>query len=598
MKSGKWWAVINLIMMVAVAVVVMLHAMAALAQNTHIRSVSTLPIHCSGGSPARPTDQIALVTGGVGVSYTCSAPDTWTPTAGSGNISGSPSVGSIPAGNGSAFVSQPGPVVDVRNYVGVDWCAQVNAADTAFIGVAATILVPSAMSAMTPCTTSINLTSGHQLKFSQGIFDLGVQTGRAGIRIGPAVNNVSVVGAGIGQTILQYASANTGIGNGFPNGSAIGLGRVAGCTSDAAANNYVTISGISFHDQNTGSALASGHNPSGIDGACVNFLTIERNEFTDIKGNAAITVTGNFGGGGGNTYYDRDNVFDGTVAGGGGEFTADNSSNWTHYYVLHNTVSRWPCGFGVAIVNEGLIALNTLDMTLKAPFSGCQIIAIGAGSDSAGQLASVFAINNIITMGFSGVAMGIFPKSTTDYNTEFGIIGNDIHLASGSSITGLSINGVAAGHIPPTMIVRNNSVSVNFPTALVGVLGDVEFSDNVFNNSSANIPMFSCAGTASIRSGSTVRVYNNRISTSTAKIIGGCSDASFGGRSFREWNNTLGDGALTVLTVGTLPICDAGTEGRYNTISDATAPTYNATLTGGGSIHIPVYCNGTAWTAH
>jgi hypothetical protein len=33
-------------------------------------------------------------------------------------------------------------------------------------------------------------------------------------------------------------------------------------------------------------------------------------------------------------------------------------------------------------------------------------------------------------------------------------------------------------------------------------------------------------------------------------------------------------------------------------VTDATSPTYNATLTGGGAVHIPVFCNGTAWTAH
>ena len=40
-------------------------------------------------------------------------------------------------------------------------------------------------------------------------------------------------------------------------------------------------------------------------------------------------------------------------------------------------------------------------------------------------------------------------------------------------------------------------------------------------------------------------------------------------------------------------------EGQMEGVSDAAAaPVYNATATGGGSVHIPVYCNGTNWTNH
>jgi hypothetical protein len=53
-----------------------------------------------------------------------------------------------------------------------------------------------------------------------------------------------------------------------------------------------------------------------------------------------------------------------------------------------------------------------------------------------------------------------------------------------------------------------------------------------------------------------------------------------------------------VKTVATLPTCNTGAEGTWSSVSDATAPTYNATLTGSGTVHVPVYCNGTAWTSH
>jgi hypothetical protein len=49
-------------------------------------------------------------------------------------------------------------------------------------------------------------------------------------------------------------------------------------------------------------------------------------------------------------------------------------------------------------------------------------------------------------------------------------------------------------------------------------------------------------------------------------------------------------------TVATLPT--AGTIGRVAYVTDATAPTYLGTLTGGGTVKVPVFDNGTAWVSH
>lgn len=51
-------------------------------------------------------------------------------------------------------------------------------------------------------------------------------------------------------------------------------------------------------------------------------------------------------------------------------------------------------------------------------------------------------------------------------------------------------------------------------------------------------------------------------------------------------------------TVGTLPTCNAGSSGELAYVTDATSPTYNATITGGGTIPALALCNGTNWTAH
>jgi hypothetical protein len=57
-------------------------------------------------------------------------------------------------------------------------------------------------------------------------------------------------------------------------------------------------------------------------------------------------------------------------------------------------------------------------------------------------------------------------------------------------------------------------------------------------------------------------------------------------------------GQLPIYTVSTLPTCGASQLGLLYAVSDATSPTYNSALTGGGAVKIPVFCNGSAWTAH
>jgi hypothetical protein len=64
-------------------------------------------------------------------------------------------------------------------------------------------------------------------------------------------------------------------------------------------------------------------------------------------------------------------------------------------------------------------------------------------------------------------------------------------------------------------------------------------------------------------------------------------------------STTIQGAPFTAFTVATLPTCNANTRGIGSYyVSDATAPTYNGALTGGGAVIVPVFCNGSAWTSH
>jgi len=56
--------------------------------------------------------------------------------------------------------------------------------------------------------------------------------------------------------------------------------------------------------------------------------------------------------------------------------------------------------------------------------------------------------------------------------------------------------------------------------------------------------------------------------------------------------------SLPTTTVASLPPCGTAQKGLLYSVSDAVSPTYNGPLTGGGSVTIPVFCNGSIWTAH
>ena len=57
--------------------------------------------------------------------------------------------------------------------------------------------------------------------------------------------------------------------------------------------------------------------------------------------------------------------------------------------------------------------------------------------------------------------------------------------------------------------------------------------------------------------------------------------------------------ALPSYTVSSLPVCSSSVN-KYAmaVVTDANSPTYNSTLTGSSGTIIPVFCNGSAWTAH
>lgn len=59
-----------------------------------------------------------------------------------------------------------------------------------------------------------------------------------------------------------------------------------------------------------------------------------------------------------------------------------------------------------------------------------------------------------------------------------------------------------------------------------------------------------------------------------------------------------GDSAIVgPYVVASLPAASMALQGSSTFVTDATAPTFLGTLTGGGTVVCPVFCDGTAWIA-
>lgn len=103
-------------------------------------------------------------------------------------------------------------------------------------------------------------------------------------------------------------------------------------------------------------------------------------------------------------------------------------------------------------------------------------------------------------------------------------------------------------------------------------------------------------------------VFTNNANTAFNYVcLGGCTSAFPAlNRNGTSLEATLGDASgltqfnairskITAVATASLPTCNSGLEGAMQGVTDALTPVALSTLTGGGAVHVPVYCNGTAW---
>lgn len=237
-------------------------------------------------------------------------------------------------------------------------------------------------------------------------------------------------------------------------------------------------------------------------------------------------------------------------------------------------------------------------------------------------------------LGYYGVSSlsGIWSSTVVPSNGNYALAANatDTYL-NGVSGFNLHVNALPVLIGSSALITASKPVSVTDTTdsssATTGSLktaGGLGVAKKSYFGDSLNV---AAPGTISVGSGSTTSagliagyhgasgygaIWSTGVTPSTTNyslVTNGAISAQNGstssnlnvaGNAILETSSTLITGNVPIklkgYTVATLPA--AGTAGRLAYVTDATAPTYNGALVGGGAVVVPVFDNGTAWVSH
>jgi hypothetical protein len=217
------------------------------------------------------------------------------------------------------------------------------------------------------------------------------------------------------------------------------------------------------------------------------------------------------------------------------------------------------------------------------------------------------------------VAQSYIGASSTPYwgvitqGSSLPAIANQTVLGNGSGSTAAAVALTLSTNLVATSTGLATSQPINPQTGTSYAMATTDAGKLVtFSNASAIAVSLSQATTTGFTAGYSFDVENLgaglvTITPATSTINGkttlviptnnGCTISS-DGTNYQVSACTAVDQAGPVYTVSTLPTCNSGTKYQTAVVTDASSPTYNGTLTGSSSTIVPVFCNGTAWTAH
>ncbi|GAB7536144.1 hypothetical protein BGC_23600 [Burkholderia sp. 3C] len=459
----------------------------------------------------------------------------------------------------------------------------------------------------------------------------------------PVISNAGIVGAGSGQTVLLYTGSDTAndlikIGNGTASLTGwlvkgFSLQSNTKMTGGAALHMMRMQNGNRIEDVNVGMFGASTnnlHNGVWLDNVNVfkydNFSISVQNEGLMMNGsatssegsdifldNGSITFSAigyHVGGGQGGIYFGKVLAF-----GNGVNFQIDNllaaqknreiffsdlsvSDGSSSYGVWFNDslTSNAPVVMNGAYGSAGLIGpmLNVAEIYVEKWPNGR--ISMGPG-----QLYN--ATGDGLLVDDTSTQIAIDPSRYIFNNTGYGINATspDSQISNLSQFMQLNGSGNYSPnvHLTPFSVASSvefgSSVSVASTLSVKSVSGTSSLTiDNAGMQQS--VVLFNDTGSNKWQLGENINDHFFAYDTSANKYV--WDMPSGGPLTVTPMVAVAGGLQLPLSTVAALPTCNSTNKALMYAVSDATSPTYNGALTGGGTVSVPVYCNGSTWTAH
>jgi hypothetical protein len=199
-------------------------------------------------------------------------------------------------------------------------------------------------------------------------------------------------------------------------------------------------------------------------------------------------------------------------------------------------------------------------------------------------------------LGVTGAAGGSGgPSAQIDTEVSFGVptFGSGLKITSGSlgggvdTYIGEEVQGTALTVYSSETLIKADWPSGTIDTSRLGAGSISEFyaaAPSAINNPLANF----------------YGLYIEPLQITNVTTAWGIYQAGTSDQNYFAGHTTFGAGvSLAGSTVASLPTCNSASKGSMRYVTDAAAaPTYNAAVSGGGSVVIPVFCNGTQWTNH
>lgn len=271
--------------------------------------------------------------------------------------------------------------------------------------------------------------------------------------------------------------------------------------------------------------------------------------------------------------------------------------------IIFNAQPGLPASFNGANANNGAALVlngnftgagtaNLLHLVDLNNTNGANILLTGNGATTPNKFIRVQNGSlQFINSAYTATLLQIADGGATSVNATAGVALTVTGNASNNVIN--SVNNGAGSAYSAVLNIAGTGLAVTSPAATtsnVFVLTQSGQSNWALNNAATtNVLQLSAgSGGMSWAPGGNVTVITP--SSGIAVTVNGVS-----GQLAVVATQPVG---LPNFTVSTLPTCNSTLKGGLAYVTDATTPTYNGTLTGSGTVVVPVFCNGTAWTAH